>query len=116
MLRTIRNNFDRHEARRDRRYPLPPMVVCFANGDYETVNWSLSGFLLAGGPAIEVGHRILASIRLNASGEPFDVMAEAVRHDEDTDGVAFRFVDPPVDLVEHLDHKIAGRMGGRRST
>jgi hypothetical protein len=113
MFRTIRTNFDRREMRRDRRYPLPPMVVRFASGEYETVNWSLSGFLLAGGPAVEIGAQVSATIRVTTSDELFSVTAEAVRHDADIDGVAFRFVEPSEDFVSVLDRVIAVRMFGR---
>lgn len=116
MLRTIRTNFDRREMRRDRRYPLPPMLVRFAQDEYETVNWSLSGFLLGGGPAVEIGRRLAATIRITNSEKRFNVTAEAVRHDPDAEGVAFRFVEPPEDLVDVLDHAIAARMFGRRAT
>lgn len=116
MLRTIRTNFDRREMRRDRRYPLPPMLVRFAHGEYETVNWSLSGFLLGGGPPIEIGRQLAATIRVSASEQLFSVTAEAVRHDPDVEGVAFRFVEPPEEFVGVLDHAIAARMFGRRPT
>src|SRR5665213_2377684 len=114
MLRTVRTNFDRHEMRRDRRYPLPPMIVGVASGEFETVNWSLSGFLLSGGPATEIGKKIPVTVRIMPSDRIFDVTAEAVRHDPEADGVAFRFIDPTEAMVELLDHVIAGRMFGRR--
>jgi hypothetical protein len=114
MLRTIRTNFDRREMRRDRRYPLPPILVRFAHGEYETVNWSLSGFLLGGGPAVEIGLRLQTTIHVTGSEQLFDVTAEAVRHDPDAEGVAFRFVEPSGEFVGVLDHAIAARMFGRR--
>lgn len=115
MLRTIRTSFDRRELRRDQRYVLPPMSVGFASREFETVNWSLSGFLLSGGPAVEIGDHVAAMVRVAPSDRVFEVTAEAVRHDPDADGVAFRFVDPTEAMVELLDHVIASRMFGGRS-
>lgn len=114
MTRTIRTNFDRHEMRRDRRYPLPPIVVGFASVEYETVNWSLSGFLLSGGPSVEIGNQMPATVRVSPSERIFDVITEAIRHDSEADGVAFKFVEPSEAMVELLDHTIAGRLFGRR--
>lgn len=115
MLRTTRTSFDRHEMRRDQRYPLPPIIVGFASGEYETANWSLSGFLLSGGPAVEIGNHMAATVRVAPSDQIFDVTAEAVRHDPDANGVAFRFIEPTEAMIELLDHVIAGRMFRRWS-
>ncbi len=114
MLKTIRTNFDRQEMRRDRRYPLPAMVVSFAGGDYETVNWSLSGFLLSGGPAVAIGSTLPASLRIHKLDQQFDCQAEAVRHDSEANGVAFRFVDPTALMVTALDRVMARHMVGAR--
>lgn len=113
MVTTIRTSFDRHEMRRDQRYVLPPMCVGFADGEYETVNWSLSGFLLSGGPAVEIGGHAAVTVRVASHDRIFEVTAEAVRHDPDVGGVAFRYVDPAEEMVELLDHVIASRMFGR---
>jgi hypothetical protein len=114
MLRTIRTTLDRHEMRRDRRYPLPPVTVSFVDGDYTTVNWSLGGFLLLGGPAVEIGVKLRATLSTLRRQESFAVTVEAVRHDGAASGVAFRFVEPSAQMVAVLDHLIADRLVGRR--
>ena len=36
-----RVSYDRREERRDKRYPLPALVITIDGELYETVNWSL---------------------------------------------------------------------------
>jgi hypothetical protein len=113
MFRTIRTNFDRRETRRDRRYPLPSMSVTFDEGTYETLNWSLGGFLLSGGPSAEVG--TILSGALHVAGTDFPITAEVVRRDDEERAVAFHFIEPSSRMVSALDRIVAERMLGRRT-
>jgi hypothetical protein len=113
MLRTIRTNFDRHEARRDRRYPLPPIQVLLEAGHFTTANWSLGGFLLPAGVAVALGAQVAGELVLPANSDTHPFAAEVVRRD--ADGVGFRFVDPSLELVGALDRSIAGRMFRKRA-
>ena len=113
MLRTIRTNFDRDESRRDRRYPLPPVKVSLADRAYETVNWSLGGFLLAAGPVLTVGAIVAGSLKLFDDRAPYDFIAEVVRCDDN--GVGFHFVEISSDLVGALDRVLANRMFRKRA-
>ena len=45
MQRT-RTSYDRPEARRDRRYPLPSLRLTIGGQEYASANWSLGGFML----------------------------------------------------------------------
>ncbi|HEX3497854.1 MAG TPA: PilZ domain-containing protein [Stellaceae bacterium] len=36
------------EDRRDRRYPLPTLIISIGGVEYGTVNWSIGGFLITG--------------------------------------------------------------------
>lgn len=46
----------RVEFRRDRRYPVPPLVVRIMERDYPALNWSLGGFQIDGSDlALAVG-------------------------------------------------------------
>jgi hypothetical protein len=47
-MKTTRVSFDMHNARRDRRYPAPLLVITIDDGEYTTLNWSLGGFLITG--------------------------------------------------------------------
>jgi hypothetical protein len=114
MLTTTRTNFDRRELRRDRRYPLPPVLVTLAGRDYTAVNWSLGGFLLAAGPELLNDEVVTGKLRFSGKEDEFDIAAEALRFDPETNSVAFRFVEPSAVLVDALDRCVANYMLGRR--
>ena len=111
MLKTTRTNFDRHEARRDRRYLLP-ITVTLAAGAYVTGNWSLGGFLLPSETRFALGATVTGQVSLPAGGA-HDFSAEVVRCD--AEGVGFRFVEPSPELVTALDRAIATRLFRRRA-
>jgi hypothetical protein len=117
MLKTIRINFDRHEARRDRRYSLPPITVTLASGSYATGNWSLGGFLLPPNlePALDLalGAPVSGQVSLPDGGATLAFCAEVVRCD--ADGTGFRFVEPSDELVGALDRAIAHRLFRKRA-
>jgi hypothetical protein len=117
MLKTIRINFDRAEARRDRRYPLPPITVTLAAGEYVTSNWSLGGFLLPPHPdsalALTLGAMVAGKATLPDGRGCHDFSAEIVR--TDSDGTGFRFVEPTEALVGALDRAIANRLFRKRA-
>jgi hypothetical protein len=113
MLKTIRTNFDRHESRRDQRYPLPPITVTLASGDYATSNWSLGGFLLPPGPDVALGAAVAGHLTLPDGAATHAFAAEVVRRD--ADGIGFRFVDRSMALIGALDRTIASRMFRKRA-
>jgi hypothetical protein len=117
MLKTIRINFDRHEARRDRRYALPPITVTLVPGAYTTSNWSLGGFLLPANPepalTLALGARVSGKVTLPEGGATVAFAAEVVRCD--ADGTGFRFVEPSEELVGALDRAIAHRLFRKRA-
>jgi hypothetical protein len=114
MLKTIRINFDRHEARRDRRYALPPITVTLVSGAYTTSNWSLGGFLLPP-PSLDLapGASVAGKVSLSDGGATHEFSAEVVRRDGD--GTGFRFVEPSDALVGALDRAIAHRLFRKRA-
>ncbi len=116
MLKTIRINFDRHEARRDRRYALPPITVTLSSGAHATSNWSLGGFLLP--PNLEPGIDLVLGATVSgnvtlAENNTHAFAAEVVRRD--ADGTGFRFVEPSDALVGALDRAIANRLFRKRA-
>lgn len=113
MLRTIRTNFDRHETRRDRRYPLPPIAVIFGAEEYMTANWSLGGFLIEARGAPAPGSTVAGSIRIPDGKQLYPFSAEVVRRDGD--GIGFRFVQPSGELIGALDRLVIGRMRRART-
>jgi hypothetical protein len=114
MLKTIRINFDRQEARRDRRYALPPITVTLTSGAYTTSNWSLGGFLLPPpGLDLKPGVSAAGKVALSDGGATHEFSAEVVRCD--ADGTGFRFVDPSDALIGALDRAIAHRLFRKRA-
>jgi len=108
MSKTVRTNFDRHEARRDRRYALPPIKVTFAEGEFTTENWSLGGFLLPLAAALTRGTRFCGELALATGRAPHAFAAEVVRRN--SDGIGCRFIEPSPELVDALDRAILGRL------
>jgi hypothetical protein len=113
MLKTIRINFDRQEARRDRRYPLPPITVTLESGAYVTSNWSLGGFLLPPGLDLALGATVAGKATMPDGSTSHAFSAEIVRRD--ADGTGFRFVEPSDALVGALDRAIANRLFRKRA-
>ena len=113
MLKTQRVNFDRHETRRDRRYPLPPITVTLASGSYTTSNWSLGGFLLPPGTQHARGASVSGEATMPDGRTSHGFSAEVVRRD--ADGTGFRFTAPSEALVGALDRAIAHRLFRRRA-
>lgn len=113
MLKTLRINFDRHESRRDRRYPLPPITLTLASGAYTTSNWSLGGFLLPPGIEAVLGAAVSGMATMPDGGTTHAFSAEVVRRE--ADGTGFRFIAPSDELVGALDRAIANRLFRKRA-
>ena len=112
-MRTSRTNFDRQEARRDRRYAQPLLNVAIDGQDYVSDNWSLGGFHLTAKLPIEAGTIVTGILRINgADGFPFT--AAVVRKDDAGGAVAFRFHDLSPLAVSKLDRALARRLVRRR--
>jgi hypothetical protein len=94
-----RVSYDRREERRDKRYPLPVLVITIDGELYETVNWSLGGFLVTGfARHLEPGDTITGSFRLVDQPISVEFSAEVVRIDGPArDHLAVKFTD----LGEH---------------
>jgi hypothetical protein len=106
-----RTSFDRAEGRRDRRHPLPSLAVTLENGRYQTINWSLGGFLLAGYKQFHLpGEVIEGSFSIAIGGAEFDFKAEVVRADTDAGTLALQFTELPSRAVDHLDKALARRI------
>jgi hypothetical protein len=112
-LRTLRTNFDRNEQRRDRRHPLPRIVVSFGGASREPINWSLGGFLLASPLPLDLGAVVAGTLRIPPATEEHEFTAELVRREAEPHTLGFQFLERSPRLVGALDRALARRMVGR---
>ena len=98
----------RVEFRRDRRYPVPPLVVRIQERDYPAVNWSLGGFQIeAGDLALAVGDGVEGILSMSKMSRSCSFVAEIVwtRREQGTVGAKFTALAP--NAVELLDGYMA---------
>jgi hypothetical protein len=112
-MRTSRTNFDRQEARRDRRYAQPFLNVAIDGQDYVSDNWSLGGFHLTAKLPVEAGTTVTGMLRVDGA-DAFPFTAVVVRKDRASDAVAFRFQNLSPLAVSKLDRALARRLVRRR--
>jgi hypothetical protein len=114
-VKTVRTSFDREEKRRDRRHPLPTMVVTVDGVEYRSVNWSFGGILLGGfARPIAVGDTIKGSLHFPDLPDAAPFAAEVVRRDEAAQEIAARFRELSERGFNLLDRAVARRLGGPR--
>lgn len=114
-MRIARTNFDRQEARRDRRYELPPLTVIIGDQTYLSDNWSLGGFQLSGAPPYVVGDVVNGTLHVDGS-DGFGFSASVVRRDEAAGTLGFHFQELTPLAMTRLDRALARRLSPRRRT
>ena len=112
-MRIARTNFDRQEARRDRRYALPPLTVVLGDQSYLSDNWSLGGFQLSGALPLAVGDVVNGTLHIEGS-DGFGFTASVVRKDEAAGTLGFRFQELTPLAMTKLDRALARRLSPRR--
>ena len=98
----------RVEFRRDRRYPVPPLVVRILERDYPAVNWSLGGFQIdASDLALAVGDGVEGSLHMTETSRSCSFVGEIIwtRNERGTVGAKFTVLAP--NAVELLDGYMA---------
>lgn len=98
----------RVEFRRDRRYPVPPLVVRIAGRDYPASNWSLGGFQVdASDVALAVGDGVEGLLHMVEMDRSCSFVAEIMwtRSERGTIGAKFTALAP--NAVELLDGYMA---------
>jgi hypothetical protein len=102
MQRT-RTSFDRAEARRDRRYPMPALFVTIGGHEHITANWSLGGFMLVDyAQPVEPGAVLEGEIRFDGTrSAPFKAEVMRVGPASGEIGARFReLADAAFDLLD----------------
>jgi hypothetical protein len=85
--------------------------VKLEGGLYQTINWSLGGFLLGGYKGLHVpGEIIEGSFRVDPHSPEFAFVAEVVRADIDAKTLAVHFREVAPGAIDQLDKTIARRL------
>jgi PilZ domain-containing protein len=112
-MRIARTNFDRQEARRDRRYALPPLKVVIGGREFASDNWSLGGFQLTTDLPLLVGAVVSGTLHVDGS-DGFEFTAQVVRKEEGSGALGFRFEELTPLAMTKLDRALARRLVSRR--
>ena len=106
--KSTRISLNRLEFRRDRRYPVPPVVVRIFDRDYPTVNWSLGGVQFAGPDlSLAVEDGIAGTLHMTETRNSFEFSAVVVWTDTQQGTVGARFTELPLHAVETLDRYLS---------
>jgi hypothetical protein len=98
----------RLEFRRDRRYPVPPLVVRILERDYAAINWSLGGFLIdARDLGLTVGDGVEGTLHMPQTGKTCVFMAEVVWIGSDDGSAGAKFTQLAAEAIEALDNCMA---------
>jgi len=115
LRRLVRTNFDRLEFRRDRRYPVPPLVVRIQARDYTSVNWSLGGFRIdASDLALAVGDGVAGTLHMTHIDHTCAFTAEIIWTQREEGDIGAKFVEIAPDCVAALDRMLSHWMARRK--
>lgn len=93
----------RLEFRRDRRYPVPPLIVRISLRDYLAINWSLGGFQIeARDLGLAVGDGVAGSLHMLETSKSCEFVAEVIWAGGDG-ATGAKFTDLSAEAVEALD-------------
>jgi hypothetical protein len=111
-MRTTRVSFDRHNLRRDHRYPLPALTITIDGAEYTTANWSLGGFAITGfDQPIAPGKSVTGQLCLADQTAGFAFTATVVRIGEPEPGqLAVQFTDLGENGLSVLERIITRRL------
>jgi len=98
----------RVEFRRDRRYPVPPLVARIQDRDYSAVNWSLGGFQMeADDLALGVGDGVEGILYMSEMSRSCSFVGEIVWTEREPRTVGVKFTALAPNAVELLDGYMA---------
>jgi hypothetical protein len=109
-----RTSYDKGDNRRDKRYPLPALVVILSGQEYRTRNWSLGGLRLSGVPkSLNVGDEFNGEFRLAEGAERAPFRGDLVWVDARSREFGVRFLELGMHAIELLDGALARRFFSR---
>jgi hypothetical protein len=101
-------SISRVEFRRDRRYPVPPLVIRITERDYPAVNWSLGGFQIdASDLALAVGDGVEGLLHMVGMDRSCNFVAEIIWTGREQGTVGARFMELAPNALELLDGYMA---------
>jgi hypothetical protein len=111
-MTTKRVSYYPQEDRRDRRYPLTALVITIGGVDYDTVNWSLGGFLITGfDRKVVPGQTITGMLRVIDKPDTLPFVATVVRCGApEPDRLAAKFEDLGEVGISMLERIITRRL------
>jgi hypothetical protein len=106
----VKTTFDRFESRRDRRYPVPCLVVTIGTQSYRSINWSMGGLLLEVPQQSCWGDHVEGTLGMPGQDKAIAFQAEVVRADPEAGTLALRFAPIDAKAVDFLDRAVARRL------
>lgn len=98
----------RVEFRRDRRYPVPPLMVRITERDYPAANWSLGGFQIdASDLALAVGDGVEGLLQMVELNRSCNFVAEIMWTRSERGMIGAKFTALAPEAVELLDSYMA---------
>jgi hypothetical protein len=109
-----RTSYDKGDNRRDKRYPLPALVVVLSGQEYRTRNWSLGGLRLSGVPrSLNIGDEFNGEFRLADGTDRAGFHGDVVWIDLPSREFGVRFLELGLHAIELLDGALAHRFFSR---
>jgi hypothetical protein len=106
----VKTTFDRLEARRDRRYPVPRLVVTIGSESYHSINWSMGGLLIEIPAGSHWGEHVAGTLGMPGQDKAIAFQAAVVRTNPETGTLALRFEGIGLEAVDFLDRAVARRL------
>jgi predicted Rdx family selenoprotein len=106
--KSVHMSVNRLEFRRDRRHPVPPVILRILDHDYPTANWSLSGAQFSAHDlGLRVADSVAGTLLMPETGNSFEFSAVIVWADSQQGTVGARFDNLSLHAVEMLDRYIS---------
>lgn len=98
------------ERRHDKRLPLPVFTVRIEDREYQSLNWSLGGFLL--GPldfSYFIGENVIMLLKIDEQGSEMEIPGEIIRLDGEAMNFAVKFTEMNPGLYRFFEQAFTAR-------